>query len=84
MGGQEGDSDLPNGFCIDSKSIKEGCLGGLVSWLSLSFSSGGDVASRVFKPLVGLHDDSVEPGWDSLSLSPSLCPSPAHAHSLSK
>ena len=47
---------------------------------TLDFGSGHDLAVGV-----GLHADNVEPGWDFLSPSLSLCPSPAHssAHMLS-
>ena len=48
---------------------------------ALDFGSGHDLKVREFEPHVGLPTDSMEPAWDSLS--PSLCPSPAHAHSLS-
>ena len=42
----------------------------------LDFSSGDDLTVRAFKPHIGLHADSVEPAWDSASLSLSLFPSP--------
>ena len=44
---------------------------------TLDFGSGHDLLVREFKPLDGLCTDSVKPAWNSLSLSLSLCPSPA-------
>ena len=38
-----------------------------VKRLTLGFDSGHDLAVRGFEPCVGLHADSVEPVWDSLS-----------------
>ena len=38
----------------------------------LGFGSGHDLAVREFEPRAGLLTDSVEPAWDSLSLSLSL------------
>ena len=53
------------------------------AWVAqtLDFGSGPDLTVREFQPRVWLCADSVEPAWDSLSLS--LCPSPARALSLS-
>ena len=34
---------------------------------TLDFSSGHDLAVRGIEPHLGLHADSVEPAWDSLS-----------------
>ena len=48
-----------------------------VEHLILGFGSG-----RGFRPCAELYGGSVEPSWDSLS--PSLCPSPAHEHLLSQ
>ena len=45
---------------------------------TLDLSSGHDLTVREFKPHIGLCADGVEPAWDSVS--PSLCPSPACAH----
>ena len=53
-----------------------------VGHLTLDFSSGHDLAVQEFEPCMGPHAGSVESAWDSFS--PSLCPSPAHALSLSK
>ena len=65
------------------KNVKKGRLGGSVSWAS-DFGSGHDLAVREFKPRVGLHADSSEPGaCFRFCVSLSLCPSPAHALSLS-
>ena len=47
---------------------------------TLHFGSGHDLTVGEIKPYIGLCDNSVEPACDSLP----LCPSPAHAHSLSK
>ena len=46
----------------------------LVKCPTLGFGSGHDVVVCEFEPYVGLHADSAEPAWDSLSLS--LCSSP--------
>ena len=35
---------------------------------TLGFGSGHDLMVCEFEPLVGLHSDSAEPAWDSLSL----------------
>ena len=43
--------------------------------------SGHDLMVRGFEPHVGLCADCVEPAWDSVS--PSLCPSPVRALTLS-
>ena len=40
--------------------------------LTLDLSSGHDLTVGGFEPHVGLHSDSVEPGWGSLSLPLSL------------
>ena len=48
------------------------------------FSSGHDLTVREFEPRVRLCADSSEPGaYFGFCVSPSLCPSPAHALSLS-
>ena len=44
------------------------------------FGPGHDLKVHEFEPRIGLHADSTEPAWDSLS--PSLCLPPIH--SLSK
>ena len=50
---------------------------GSLKHLTLDFSSGHDLTVCEFKPHVRqLCIGSVEPAWDSLSLS--LCPSPTH------
>ena len=61
----------------------QGCLGGSVGEAS-DFGSGHDLTVREFGPASGsvLTAQSLEPVSDSVS--PSLCPSPAHALSLSK
>ena len=46
------------------------------------FGSGHDQTVREFEPRIGLCADWAEAAWDSLSLSLSVCPSPAHALSL--
>ena len=51
----------------------------LVKHPTLDFDSGHDLTPREIDPHVGLHADSVESAWDSLS----LCLSPACAHALS-
>ena len=43
---------------------------------TLDFGSGHDFTIRGFKPHIGLCADTVEPAWDSLSLSPSLSAPP--------
>ena len=61
-----------------------GCLGGSVGWAS-GFGSGHDLTVRGFEPHVGLCADSSEPGaCFRFCVSLSLCPSPAHALSLSE
>ena len=47
-----------------------------VKRLTLGFGSGHDLTVHEFKPRIGLHADSVEPAWDSLSVSLSLPPPP--------
>ena len=44
----------------------------LVKCLAIGFGSGHDFLVCGFEPQVGLHADSTEPAWDSLSLSLSL------------
>ena len=54
-----------------------------VKHLILDFGSGHDLTVRGLEPHVRLCADSVEPAWDSLSVSLSalsLCPLRAHAH----
>ena len=54
-----------------------------LTWLSFQRLTSAQVMISPFRePHIGLCADSVEPLWDSLSLS--LCPSPAQALSLSK
>ena len=61
------------------QEILSGRLGGsLVKPPALGFVSGHDLTVRGIEPRVGLGADSMEAAWDSLS--PSLCPSPAHVH----
>ena len=57
---------------------KDGMPGGtwvaqLVKRPTLDFGSGYDLMVWEFEPCIGLRAGSVEPAWDSLSLS--LCPS---------
>ena len=52
-----------------------------VKCLTLDFSSGYNLMVREFECHIGLFADSVEPPWDSLSLS--LAPYPS-LHSLSQ
>ena len=52
-----------------------------VKCVTLDFGSGHDLTVSEFEPRFGLHTDSGEHAWDSLSLF--LCPSPACALSLS-
>ena len=56
-----------------------GHLGGSVGWAS-DFGSGHDPAVLEFEPRIEFCADSLEPASDSVS--PSLCPFPAHALSL--
>ena len=51
-----------------------------VKHLTLDFSSGHDLMVYEFEPHVGLHFESVEPAWNSLS--PSLSASPLLSLSL--
>ena len=48
----------------------------LVKQMTLDFSSGHDLLVQEFEPRVRLHANSVEPAWDSpsLSLSPATLP----------
>ena len=45
---------------------------------TLDFDSGHDLMVRGFEPHVGLCTDGVEPAWDSLPLSVSVCLCPLH------
>ena len=53
---------------------------------TLDLGSGHDLMVHEFEPRVRLLTDIMEPAWDSLSPSLSLCPSPSHTytHSLSQ
>ena len=65
------------------KCLVTGHLDGSVSWMS-DFSSGHDLTVCGFKPRVRLCADSSEPGAHfGFCVSLSLCPTPAHALSLS-
>ena len=44
----------------------------LVKHPTLDFGSGHDLTVRGIKPHVGLHVDSMDPTWDSLSAPPPL------------
>ena len=69
-------------FCGNTLSFL-GLLGGSVGWAS-AFSSGHDLTVCEFEPRVGLCADSSEPGaCFRFCVSLSLCPSPAHAVSVS-
>ena len=48
-----------------------------VKRLTLDLGSGHDLSVREFEPRIGLWADSVEPAWDSVSLS--LCSSPTRS-----
>ena len=50
----------------------------LVKLLTLDFGSCHDLMVHEIEPYTGVHADSEESAWDSLSPSLSLCPSPAH------
>ena len=50
--------------------------------LTLDFGSGHDLTVREIEFLIGLHTDSEEPIWDSLSPSPSLSVPPLLVFSL--
>ena len=65
--------------------IPWGALGWL-HWLSVWLLVSAQVMISQFcefEPCIGLCAGSAEPAWDSLSFSLSLCPSPAHALSVS-
>ena len=60
------------------------CLGGSVGWAS-DFGSGQDLMVCGFEPHDGLCADRLEPrAYFGFCVSPSLCPSPAHALSVSQ
>ena len=59
-----------------------GLLGGSVNRPTVGFSSGHDLMVHGFELCIGLCAYSLEPTWDSVSLS--LCPSSAYSLSLSK
>ena len=56
----------------------------LVKRPTLDFRLGHDLTLHEIDPHIGLCADSVEPAWDSLSPSLSLCPFPTHVHTLSQ
>ena len=62
-----------------SRKVTDGSGGGAwvaqsVKCLTLGFSSGHDLMVQEFEPCIRLFADSVEPAWDSLSLTlPDLC-----------
>ena len=66
-----------NSYCFDNRNLE---LQPSVGWASDS-GSGHDLAVCEFEPRVRLATVSTEPALDPLSLSPPLCPSPAHAFS---
>ena len=51
---------------------------------TLGFGSGHNLTVHEFKPHAGLHADSTEPAWDSLSAPSRLTHARAHSLSLSK
>ena len=53
-----------------------------VKHLTLAVGSCHHLMVHELEPHVGLCADSVEPAWDALSPSLSLCPSPARSLSL--
>ena len=75
-------SRIPQGH----RSVKSAQLGA-PGWrirLSVRLQPGHDLAVREFEPRVGLWADGSEPGaCFRFCVSPSLCPSPVHALSLS-
>ena len=46
---------------------------------TLGFGSGDDLVVHGFGLRIGFLPESGEPAWDSLSLPPSLFPSPTHS-----
>ena len=70
-----------NGITYENETSKGAWMAQTVKCPALDLSSGHDRTICEFKPHVRLCTDGVEPAWDSAS--PSLCPSPACALSLS-
>ena len=65
--------------CLSSQKQGRGIRGGQsVTHPTPDFGSGHDLAVCGFEHHFGLCANSIEPAWDSLYLSLSLCPSPAH------
>ena len=75
----------PESLVDHTQSITRlGRLGGSVGWAS-DFGLGHDLTACQFEPRVGLCADSSQPGaCFGFCVSLSLCPSPAHALSLSQ
>ena len=73
--------------CLKTKGIWGAWVARSVKHPTLGFGSGHDLMVHEFDPHGGLHADTMEPAWNSLSLSlslsPSLCSSPALSFSLS-
>ena len=80
IGSQGGLKNLWTDLMLQRESLL-GSPGGSVRYTS-DFSSGHNLTVRGLEPHFGLCADSSEPGVASDSVSPSLCPSPAHALSL--
>ena len=77
------DSTIPAPHPPQFKMKIMGPLSGSVGWAS-DFGSGHDLTVCEFEPHIGLCADSLEPGTCfGFCASLSLCPSPAHALSLS-
>ena len=66
LGGALPGSSLSLEFCRGAWWLTE------LSVPTLGFRSGHDVMVHAIEPQIGLHADSVESAWDSLSLSLSL------------
>ena len=61
-------------------AIRDAWVAQLVKHPTLGFGSGRDLMVHQFKPHIGLHAESVEPAWESLTLSTP----PLLTHSLSQ
>ena len=71
--------------CLKTEGIWGTWVAPSVKHPTLGFGSGHDLMVHEFDPHVGLHADTMEPAWNSLSLSLSLLLSapPLLSHSLS-
>ena len=63
-------------FNLRGKHIRDIWVAQSVKCPTLDFRSGHDLTVRGFEPRIGLCTDNAESAWDSLSLSPCLCPVP--------